>query len=237
LHDFFSSIVNVLSDFFTVIHDQGVSVVISNPNISYGVAIIIFTLIIRTMLLPLNIKQMTSQLKMSEIQPELKKLQEKYKNDPQKANIEVMKFYKEKGVNPLAGCLPLLIQMPILFAMFWVFKGLFNDINPKPSFLWLNNLGAAEQNLKIAGIDTYIRILPILSGASTYISSTLIAVKGDSAQAKQTATMNIFMGIMLVFMSWKMNAALVIYWIIGNLYQITQTYVMKNYKKKSLEDA
>ncbi len=237
MQNFFNSIVNVLSDFFTVIHDQGVSVVISNPNISYGVAIIIFTLIIRTMLLPLNIKQMNSQLKMSEIQPELKKLQEKYKNDPQKANIEVMKFYKEKGVNPLAGCLPLLIQMPILFAMFWVFKGLFNDITPKPSFLWLNNLGAAEQNLKIAGMNTYIRILPILSGASTYISSTLIAVKGDSAQAKQTATMNIFMGIMLVFMSWNMNAALVIYWIVGNLYQITQTYIMKNYKKKSLEDA
>ena len=223
----FSDIIRILRDFFTVIHDNCVANIISNPDISYGVAIILFTIIIRALLLPLNIKQMKSQLKMNEIQPELKRLQERYKNDPQKANMEVMKLYKERGVNPFAGCLPLLIQMPILLALFWVFKGLFNSIHPVPGFMWMSNLVKP---------DPY-HILPILSGLTTYVSSSLVALKGDSAQAKQTSTMNIFMAGMLLIMSWKMNASLVLYWVIGNIFQICQSYIMKIIREKSLEDA
>lgn len=224
MQNLLSSVSKVLGQFFQVIHN-GIAVVIPNANISYGVAIIVFTLIIRTFLLPLNLKQMKSQIKMTEIQPELKKLQDKYKNDPQKANEQVMKLYKEKGVNPLGGCLPLLVQMPILFALFYVFRDLFTSIHPAPGFLWIPDLSKPDP----------IKVLAILSGGTTYISSSLLAAKGDSAQAKQTGTMNIVMAGMLTFMSWNINASLVIYWIFNNSYQICQTLYMKRNTKKSLE--
>lgn len=224
MQNLLSSISKVLGQFFQVIH-SGIAVVIPNPAISYGIAIIVFTIIIRTFLLPLNIKQMKSQIKMTEIQPELKKVQDKYKNDPQKANAEVMKLYKEKGVNPLGGCLPLLVQMPILFALFYVFRDLFTSIHPAPGFLWIPDLSKPDP----------IKILALLSGGTTYISSTLLAAKGDNPQAKQTGTMNIVMAGFLTFMSLNINASLVIYWIFNNTYQICQTLVMKRNSKKSLD--
>ena len=161
---------------------------------------------------------------MTEIQPEIKIIQAKYKKDPAKLNEETMKLYKEKGVNPLGGCLPLLIQMPVLTALFYVFRNpQFNGIN----FLWIADLSKPD----------HLFILAILSGITTYISSTLLAAKGDNAQAKQAGTMNIVMGVFLTVMSLSMNAALVIYWVFGNLFQITQTLVIKRNNKKSLEEA
>ncbi len=100
-------------------------------------AIILFTIIIRIVLLPLSIKQTKSTAKMGAIQPEMKKVQEKYKKDPQKSQQEVMKLYKENGVNPMGGCLPMLIQMPILFALFAVFQ----NLNLQGAgFLWMTDL-------------------------------------------------------------------------------------------------
>ena len=87
---------------------------------NYGLAIIFFTLVMRFALMPLMIKQYTSTIKMQEIQPELKALQEKYKNDPQQLNMELANLYKKNGINPLGGCLPLLIQMPVLFSLIYV---------------------------------------------------------------------------------------------------------------------
>ncbi|MFL0248552.1 membrane protein insertase YidC [Candidatus Clostridium stratigraminis] len=210
-----------LSKFYYFIQG-GIQHLIPNPNISYGIAIIVFTIIIRLILLPLNMKQTRSQVKMQEIQPELKKLQEKYKSDPQKAQQETMKLYKEKGVNPMGGCLPLIIQLPILWALFYVFR----NIHPvdaatgqaiKVSFLWIKDLFGTDQ----------LYILPILSGATTYLSSLMMTPATDSAQAKQTSTMNIGMAIFMVFMSWRFTAALVLYWVVNNLIQIGQTALMK----------
>ena len=220
----FGSIINFLYNCFLFIHDKGIAIVITNKNLSYGLSIIVFTIIIRVLLLPLNMKSMKSQLKMTEIQPEVKRIQEKYKKDPQKLNEETMKLYKEKGVNPLGGCLPLLIQMPVLMALYNVFrKPVFAGIH----FLWIADLSKPD----------HLFILAILSGATTYISSTLLAPKGDNAQAKQTSTMNIVMGVFLTFMSLNMNASLVIYWIFNNLFQVGQTVVIKRNNKKSLEEA
>lgn len=210
-----------LSKFYYFI--QGViQHLIPNPNISYGIAIIVFTIIIRLILFPLNMKQTRSQVKMQEIQPELKKVQDKYKSDPQKAQEEIMKLYKEKGVNPMGGCLPLIIQLPILWALFYVFR----NIHPvdaatgqaiKVSFLWVKDLFSNDQ----------LYILPILSGITTYLSSLMMTPPADSAQAKQTSTMNIGMAIFMVVMSWKFTSALVLYWVVNNLIQIGQTALMK----------
>ena len=163
--------------------------------------------------MPLSIKQTKSTAKMGAIQPEMKKVQEKYKNDPQKSQQEVMKLYKENGVNPMGGCLPMLIQMPILFALFAVFKNL--DMQGA-GFLWMKDLTLP---------DPYY-ILPVLSTVTTYFSSKLMQPPGDGAQSKQTSTMNTGMAIFMGFMSLKFKGALVLYWVINNILQVIQTLVI-----------
>lgn len=217
----FNFINDGLSKFYYFIQG-GIQSVIHNPNVSYGVAIIVFTIIIRIILFPLNMKQTRSQVRMQEIQPEIKKLQEKYKGDPQKAQQETMKLYKEKGVNPMGGCLPLIVQLPILWALFYVFRNIhpvdaFTGQAINVSFLWVKDLFGPDQ----------LFILPVLSGITTYLSSLMMTPAVDSAQAKQTSTMNIGMAIFMVFMAWKFTAALVLYWVVNNLIQIGQTALMK----------
>lgn len=204
---------NILVQFFDLVHGF-IKLITNNPNYSYGLAIILFTLIIRLLLLPLNIKQTRSQAKMQEIQPEIKRIQDKYKNDPQKSQQEMMKLYKEHGANPLSGCLPLLIQMPILFAMYYAFNQLQLE---GIKFLWLSDLSKPDK----------FYILPVLSTATTYLSSLMIMPKGDNPQAKQTSTMNTGMAIMMGFMSLNFKSALVLYWVINNLIQMGQTVAMK----------
>ncbi|WP_138204207.1 membrane protein insertase YidC [Haloimpatiens lingqiaonensis] len=218
-----------LSKFFEMLH-SGLNSFIPNNNITYGLAIILFTAIIRIILLPINYKQIRSTVKMSEIQPEMKKLQEKYKNNPQKMQEEVMKLYKENGVSPLSGCLPLIIQMPILFAMYYLFANLPNISGV--SFLWIKDLGGIP-SLK----DPLSLILPIASGITTYLSSAMMGMKGDEMQAKQTSIMNIFMSVFITYMSLKFKGALVLYWVTNNLFQIAQTLVMKRNENKSKQNA
>ena len=205
-------IIAPLEKFFYLIH-SGIHLVLPFNNISYGLAIIAFTAIIKLVLLPLSIKQTKSTAKMGTIQPEMKKLQEKYKNDPQKSQQEVMKLYKENGVNPMGGCLPMLIQMPILFALFTVFRKLnFQGAG----FLWLPNLTLP---------DPYY-ILPILSTVTTYFSSKLMQPPSNGAQSKQTSTMNTGMAIMMGVMSIKFQGALVLYWVLNSVLQVIQTLVI-----------
>ncbi|OBR92217.1 MULTISPECIES: membrane protein insertase YidC [Clostridium] len=207
---------NAFVQFFEFLH-HSVTSVIPNQNMSYGIAIILMTIIIRIIILPLGIKQARSSLIMNEIQPEVKKLQEKYKKDPQKAQQEMMKLYKEKGASPFSGCLPLLIQWPILIALYYVFNNL-SGINGV-SFLWIGDL---------AKTDIF---LAILSGITTFLSGYLM-MSGNSEQAKQAKTMNIGMSIFMVFMSIKFKAALVLYWVVSNLIQIAQTVVLKKIEMK-----
>ena len=163
--------------------------------------------------MPLSVKQIKSTAKMGSIQPEMKKVQEKYKKDPQKSQQEVMKLYKENGVNPMGGCLPMLIQMPILFALFAVFQKLNFQ---SAGFLWMPDLTKADP----------LYILPILSTVTTYFSSKLMQPPGGGAQSKQTSTMNTGMALMMGFMSIKFAGALVLYWVINNVLQVIQTLVI-----------
>lgn len=189
---------------------------IPNTGFSVGLTIITFTAIIRVCLLPLTIKQTRSQVKMQEIQPKVKELQTKYKNDPQKLQQETMKLYKENNASPFSGCLPLLIQLPIIWAMFAMFNGLPKEFISVP-FLWVSDLSSP---------DKYY-ILPILSTITTFISSKMMTPPADAAQAKQTSTMNTTMAVVFGFMSINFKAALVLYWVTQNLFQIGQTFVMK----------
>ena len=179
---------------------------------SYGIAIIVLTIIIKTALLPLAVKQIKSMKAMQEIQPLMQQIQKKYKNDPKKLREEMGKLYKEHGANPASGCLPLLIQMPFLVSIYYALQGFPYD-PAHESFLWLESLAVPD--------STYI--LPILSAASTFVISWQTTPKDAPSNQK---TMLLVMPLMIGWMSLNFPSGLVIYWIVVNLYQLVQQTVM-----------
>ena len=208
-----------ITKFFTIIFEAIHNLVVSlgvTGGASYVLAITILTVIIRACLLPFNIKSAKSSKKMQEIQPEVKKIQEKYKNDPQKAQMEMMNLYKEKNVSMTGGCLPALLPLPILMALYGVFY-------------------SASMKAQIEG---KLFILPILAALTTYIPSYLMtkATPANSGTPNMSG-MNIGMSLMMAFMSINFQSILVIYWVVGGLIQIANTYFI-NYrpaKKEALE--
>lgn len=187
---------------------------------SYGWAIIIFTVIIRVILLPLNAVQINSTRKMQEIQPELKALQEKYSSKDletrNKLNEETQKLYKEAGVNPYAGCLPMVIQLPVMWALYQAIWRTPEMQNGK--FLWLD-LGKP---------DPYY-ILPILATVFTFLSSYIATLSvPKSSQTTMTKMMSYVMAIMVGIWAIVFQSAISLYWVISNLFQVGQTLVLQN---------
>mgnify|MGYP002682188435 CR=1 FL=1 len=209
---------------------------------SWGLAIITLTLIVRLMLHPLTQKQMASMQKMQKLQPRIKMLQEKYKNDKEKLNQKLMELYKEHNYNPASGCLPALIQMPILFALFYVIqnpvKYVFKDANIyagiAKNFWWLLDLGKPEMQatmIKVAGFG--VPILAVLSAATTYYQMKMISApkqktekgKADTAAQTQNMMTNI-MPIMFGWITLNVPSGLALYWVAGNIFTIIQQYFM-----------
>lgn len=187
---------------------------------SYGWAIIIFTVIIRVILLPLNAVQINSTRKMQEIQPELKALQEKYSSKDletrNKLNEETQKLYKEAGVNPYAGCLPMVIQLPVMWALYQAIWRTPEMQNGK--FLWMD-LGKP---------DPYY-ILPILATVFTFLSSYIATLSvPKSSQTTMTKMMSYVMAIMVGIWAIVFQSAISLYWVISNLFQVVQTLVLQN---------
>ncbi len=176
---------------------------------SYGIAIIVFTVVIKLILLPMTMPQINSSKKMQEIQPQLTKLQEKYKNDPETMNQKVMELYQKNNINPMAGCLPLLIQLPILWALFAMFRDY--PALAGTGFLWLTDLSKPDK----------LYILPILSGVTTYITSAMITPKDTPSNQKM---MNYMMPIMIIWMTITLPSGLGVYWVVSNIFQIIQQY-------------
>lgn len=214
----FQAIVDFMKNIFNSLHDFIVSMGVSDVGLSYVLAIFVFTLIIRILILPFNIKAAKSTRGMQKIQPEIKKIQEKYKDDKEKLSVETMKLYKENNVSMTGGCLPSLLPLPILMALYWVFMGIHGIENA--SFLWIKDLFSPD----------HLHILPILAALSTYVPSYLMT-KATPTQpgGMNMGTMNITMAGMMGVMSWNFSSILVLYWIIGNLIQTIQTYFL-NYR-------
>ena len=200
---------------------------------NYGLSIVIFTIIVRTALLPLTIKQTESSKKMNELNPKMKAIQEKYKTDKETLNVKLMELYKENNYNPASGCFPMLIQMPIIFSLFYVIqkpvKYVFGNQQAfdavHKSFLWLTNLGLVEQKASIfviAGLT--LPILAILSGLTTWYQMKMIAPKGAKVDPTMK-TMNTIMPFMIAYFTFTVPAGLAIYWVIGNIFTIVQQYV------------
>jgi len=221
---------------------------------NYGVAIILLTIFIRIILYPLMQKQMVSMREMQKIQPLMKAIQEKYKNDKERLNKELMALYKEHKVNPMGGCLPLLIQMPILILLFQTLR-VFKYYIPNTEiidggFLWIANqveiikdglpvmvggLAAPEHLIGLGdgifGIE-YIGILPFLVGGSMYIQQKMTSTGGtaagkDGGSSQQTQKMmTIMMPLMIGFMSFSLPSGLTLYWFTSTLLGIGQQYLI-----------
>lgn len=175
----------------------------------YGIAILILTIIIRFIILPLTIKQHRSSKQMQAIQPELKKLQKKYKDDTQKQQEETMKLFQKHGVNPLAGCFPILVQMPILIALYHAIMR--NSHINEHTFLWM----------ELGQKDPYY-VLPVLAALTTYLQQKMMS----SQMTKQMQSIMIIFPILIFVMAMSFPSALPLYWIFSNLFTVVQSYFL-----------
>ena len=185
---------------------------------SYGLAIIIMTILIKLLLSPLTAKQIASTKAMSRIQPKMKELQARYKDDKVTLNQKLSELYKKEGVNPLAGCLPLIVQMPIMIGIFYGIRD-FQYAGPS-SFLWMSSIADPDP----------LYILPILSALTTFIQSKQTMPPSDNPQGK---IMLYFMPLFIGYISLKFPAGLVLYWVVMNIMQIGQQFLLDRNKKES----
>lgn len=199
---------------------------------NYGITLIVFTLLVRTCLIPLYASQMKSSEKMKEFQPKIQALQKKYANDKQMLNMKMSELYKEEKFNPMRGCLPMLVQMPIILALFVLLRNPIAFItNPQmlmgvhESFLWIPDLSQPDP-----------WILPILAGIATFFSFSLtqaMSTTSDMGSANSMMKMmKYFFPVMIVWMGRSFPAGLTIYWFVGTLFMIVQTVGMRKWKKK-----
>ncbi len=192
------------------------------PN--YGIIIIILSVLTKVVFYRLTHKSLKSMKDMQKLQPKIKEIQEKYRNDKQKLNQETMKMYKESGVNPLGGCLPLLLQMPVFIALFNVLSNTI-ELRDAPLGLWIKDLSTPDAlfdfgvNLPLLGSE--LRLLPILMGAAMVVQSRM---GGGDVPTAQTKMMQWMMPIVFTFVFYGMPSGLVLYWLVNNILSIVQQY-------------
>jgi YidC/Oxa1 family membrane protein insertase len=185
---------------------------------NYAVAIVVLTACVKGVLWPLQNKANKSMRKMSALAPKMQALKEKYKDDPTRMNQEVMKLYKEHGVNPVGGCLPMMIQIPIFFGLFSMLGQAAELRNA--SFLWVHDLSQPDTVAHIPGIGWPINILPLLMGATNIWLMRMTPKTGDSTQQR----VMMFMPLIFLFFCYNFAAALALYYTTQNLFTILQLY-------------
>jgi len=190
------------------------------PN--YGVAIILITVIIKILFWPLAHKSAKSMKTLQKIQPKLAKLKEKYGDDKERLNKELIQLYKTYNVNPMGGCLPMLLQIPVFFALYKVLLQSI-EIRHAPFALWITDLSAPDR-LMIPGVElpwiNGIPVLTLLMGASMYLQQRLIPTVGDPTQAMMMR----FLPLVFTFMFINFPSGLVLYWFVNNILSIIQQY-------------
>ena len=209
--DFLSNIAQqVITFLYTMTQTAGF------PN--YGIAIVLMTILVKLLLYPITAKQIKSTKAMMEIQPKMKAIQTRYKDDKVMLNQKLAELYKEEGVNPLAGCLPLIIQMPIMIGIFYGVRD-FHYAGPS-GFLWMQSISQPDP----------MYILPVLSALTTLIQSKQTMPDTSSPQNK---IMLYFMPLFIGYISLEFPAGLVLYWVVMNIMQIIQQGII-NSKEKAL---
>jgi len=191
------------------------------PN--YGVVIIILSTLTKVLFYPLTQKSMKSMQSMQELQPKMAALKEKYKSDPKRMNQEVMKLYKEHGVNPLGGCLPLLLQSPVFFALYAVLQRTI-ELRRAPFLLWIDDLSRPDVIVDLPSPLPALSLLPILMGASMFWQQRMSSSGGGDPRQKM---MGYMMPIFLTVIFFRMPSGLVLYWLVNTVLSIGQQYLMK----------
>jgi YidC/Oxa1 family membrane protein insertase len=180
---------------------------------NYGLDIIILAIILKVVFTPLTLKSQEQMKEMQKLQPEVKRLQQKYKDDKQAVNREIMELYKRRKVNPLGGCLPLLLQMPVFFALYQALPNAI-ELRQAPFILWIRDLADKD--------PTYIT--PLLMGATMFIQQKMTTVSADPTQMKMMS----FMPVFFTFIFLSFPSGLVLYWLITNVLAIGhQFYINK----------
>ncbi len=197
----------------------------------YGFAIVLLTATIRVLMMPLTLKQTKSMLEMQRIQPKIKELQKKYKNDKEKLQEETLKFYQENKVNPLAGCLPLLLQMPVLFALFGVLNAdlpkvieklpVAQQAAAKAFWIILPDLTASPQ--RVFGSDGLVAAIAYVVLVVAFALSVWLpqAMMPGEKQQKQIGA---YMSIMMLYFGWITPAGVLVYWVTSSVWQIVQQW-------------
>nr|MBA2586593.1 YidC/Oxa1 family insertase periplasmic-domain containing protein [Chthoniobacterales bacterium] len=198
---------------------------------NYAVAIVVLTAIVKAVLWPLQNKANKSMRRMSALSPKMQELREKYKDDPTRMNQEVMKLYKEHGVNPVGGCLPMMIQIPIFFGLFSML-GQAVELRNAP-FLWVHDLSQPDTVAHIPGLGWPINILPLLMGATNVWLMRMTPKTGDTTQQK----VMMFMPLIFLFFCYNFAAALALYYTTQNLFTILQLYQNRKQPLPVLEKA
>ena len=199
---------------------------------NYGVSIILLTILVKILFWPLTHKSYKSMKEMQKLQPRMAKLREKYKGDKQKLNQEMMALYKTYKVNPMGGCLPMVVQIPVFFALFRVL-GACIELRHAPFIFWINDLSAPDRlfhfsfQIPFMAPPYGIPVLTLLMGASMFIQQKMTPTPGDPAQAK----IMMFLPVIFTFMFINFPSGLVLYWLVNNLLSIGQQY--RIYKKKA----
>jgi len=185
---------------------------------NYGVAIIILTILVRIPFIPIVNRGQKSMQKLSELQPKLMKLKEQYKNDPQRLQKEMMELYRKYKINPMSGCLPILLQIPVFFALYQILT-LAIELRQAPFMLWIQDLSAK---------DPYY-ILPILMGATMLIQQKMTPSTADPTQQK----IMLILPVVFTFLFLTFPSGLVLYWFINNIFGIAQQFYINQKIKKA----
>jgi YidC/Oxa1 family membrane protein insertase len=192
---------------------------------NYGVAIILLTVITKVLFFPLTVKSMTSMKAMQSLQPQINALRSKYKGDPQRLQQETMTLYRAHKVNPLGGCLPMVVQVPIFYALY-VALSVSVELQNQPFICFGRLFGVDLWICDLASQDpTYV--LPLLMGASMFVQQKMTPAMGDPRQAK----MMLFMPVVFTFMFLNLPSGLVLYWTVSNVLQIAQQKYMEHRAK------
>jgi YidC/Oxa1 family membrane protein insertase len=202
---------------------------------NYGLAIIVFTVLLRLLFFPLSESSYRSMARMKELQPEMNRIKERFSNDPVKMNEEVTKLYQREKINPLSGCLPMFIQLPVFFALYKVLL-VSIEMRHAPFYGWINDLSAPDPTnlFTLFGLLPFtapsflhLGVWPLLMGATMFIQQKLSPPQAD----KTTQQMFTLMPIMFTFLFANMAAGLVIYWTLSNILAIAQQTLIKHRSK------
>lgn len=202
----------------------------------WGLAIIIFTVIVRVLLLPLTLKQQKSMAEMQHVQPILTEIQTKYADDPQRLNEEMMKFYSEHKFNPVAGCLPMLLQMPIFFALFSVLR--YHVPEEACFYNILPSLSASAAT--VFSSNGFVSAIPYIIFVLAFGLLTFLPMYLQQNSNSMTKGMGAVMTIMMLFVGWSSPAGVVLFWVTSSAWAVIQQQIIfkqKDHEIKEEEEA